>query len=171
MINSFFLSGSSYHILSSRCFIFSFPEFQALIITEIHLNHYKVSPCVSNFSFFSLSFCTGVLHGGSTWWFIKDLFPSRSVHQDSFLRSLSFFILQSGVQFFLQYHWRWYYVILDNLNSCFMIHMLSWMRYFKSINLVIGVILGYISPKAFPKDCCYYGAYNWPKFFICPSGE
>ena len=29
------------------------------------------------------------------------------------------------------------------------------MRYFKSINLVIGVILGYISPKAFPKDCCY----------------
>ena len=27
---------------------------------------------------------TGVLHGGSTWWFIKDLFPSRSF-------SLSFF--------------------------------------------------------------------------------
>ena len=37
----------------------------------------------------------------------------------------------------------------------FMIHMLSRMRYFKSINLFIGVILGYISPKAFPKDCCY----------------
>ena len=45
-----------------------------------------------------------------------------------------FFILQSGVQFFLPYHWRWYYVILDNLSSCFMIHMLLRMRYFKSIN-------------------------------------
>ena len=52
-----------------------------------------------------------------------------------------------------------------------MIHMWSRMRYFKSINLVIGVILGYISPKAFPKDCCYYGAYNRPKFFIYPPGE
>ena len=57
--------------------------------------------------------------------------------------------------FFLPYLWRWYYVILDNLSSCFMIHMLLRMRYFKSINLVIGVTLGYISPKAFPKDCCY----------------
>ena len=60
----------------------SFPEFQALIITEIHLNHYKVSPCVFNLSLFSLF--TGVLHEGSTWWFIKDLIPSRSVHRDSF---------------------------------------------------------------------------------------
>ena len=40
-----------------------------------------------------------------------------------------FSILLSGVQFFLLYHWRWYYVILDNLSSCFMIHMLSGMRY------------------------------------------
>ena len=31
--------------------------------------------------------------------------------------------------FFLPLHWRWYYVILDNLSSCFMIHMLSRMRY------------------------------------------
>ena len=37
----------------------------------------------------------------------------------------------------------------------FMIHMLSWMRYFKSINLITEVTLGYISPKTFPKDCCY----------------
>ena len=83
----------------------------------------------------------------------------------------AFFILQSGVQFFLPYHWRWYYVILDNLSSCFMIHMLLRMRYFKSINLFIGVILGYISPKVFSKDCCYCGACKWPKFFIYPPGE
>ena len=57
--------------------------------------------------------------------------------------------------FFLPYLWRWYYVILDNLSSCFMIHMLLRMRYIKSINLFVGVTLGYISPKAFPKDCCY----------------
>ena len=65
-----------------------------------------------------------------------------------------FLILHSRVQFFLPYHWRWYYVILDNLSSCFMIHMLLTMRYIKSINLSIGIILDYISPKAFPKDCC-----------------
>ena len=92
-----------------------------------------------------------VLHDGSSRIYI----PSRSVHRDSFLRSSSILHLASGVQFFLPYHWRWYYVILDNLSSCFMIHMLLRMRYFKSINLVIGVTLGYISPKAFPKDCCY----------------
>ena len=34
-------------------------------------------------------------------------------------------------------------------------HMLSRMRYLKSINLFIEVILGYISPKAFPDDICY----------------
>ena len=67
----------------------------------------------------------------------------------------AFFILQSGVQFFLPYHWRWYYVILDNLSSCFMIHMLLRMRYFKSINLFVGVILCHISPKAFHWECCY----------------
>ena len=44
-------------------------------------------------------------------------------------------------KFFLSYHWRWYYVILDNLSSCFMIHTLLRMRYFKSINLFVGVIL------------------------------
>ena len=55
-------------------------------------NHCKSSPCVFNFSFISIdhSFVTGVLHGGSTWWFIKDLIPSRSVHWDSFQRSSSF---------------------------------------------------------------------------------
>ena len=40
---------------------------------------------------------------------------------------LSFFLL-SGVQFFLPYHWRWYYAILDNLSSCFVIQQLSRMR-------------------------------------------
>ena len=82
-----------------------------------------------------------------------------------------FLILHSRVQFFLPYLWRWYYVIFDNLSSFFMIHMLSRMRYFRSTNLVFGVILGYISPKAFPKDCCYNGAHIGSKFFTYPSGD
>ena len=54
---------------------------------------------------------------------------------------------------------RWCYIILENFHSCFAIHMLSRMMYFKSINLFVGVILCHISPKAFPKECCYFGAY------------
>ena len=53
----------------------------------------------------------------------------------------AFFILQSGVQFFLSNLLRWCYGILDNLSSCFMIHMLLRMRYFISIHLFVGVIL------------------------------
>ena len=56
--------------------------------------------------------------------------------------------------------------------------MLSRMRYFKSIifslfkrsfrpiNLIVGVILCHISPKAFPKDCCFCGAYQWFKLSL-----
>ena len=68
---------------------------------------------------------------------------------------------------FISHLLRWCYVIVDNFPSCFMIHKFSRVTYlkyiifssfrtsFQSINLFIGVILGYISPKAFPKDCCY----------------
>lgn len=66
---------------------------------------------------------------------------------------------------------RWCYVLLDNFHSCSMIHLLLRMRYFKSINLVVGFILCHVSPKAFPKDFAIYGAHKWPKFFICPPGE
>ena len=87
---TWFLSSRWYLIPEARqnsrikCFILFFPESQALnyIITKIHLNHCKDSPCVFNFSFFLSSFITGVLHGGSTWWFIKDSFHSSIVLQD-----------------------------------------------------------------------------------------
>ena len=49
---------------------------------------------------------------------------------------------------------RWRYIILDNFHSCFMSHMLSRMRYSKSISPSIGFILVKISPKAFPKEYC-----------------
>ena len=50
------------------------------------------------------------------------------------------------------------------------------MSYFKAINLVIGIILGYISPKTVPKDCCYLwcsyktqvllSSFRWNKFLV-----
>ena len=124
-------------------------------------------------SFFYYRGSSWRLHGGSSRsLFILQMFFKISL--EAMIRQdilQVFFFLQSGVQFFLPYPLRWYYAILDNLSSCFMIHMLLRMRYFKSINRIIGVILGYISPKAFPKDCCYYGAYKWPEFFIYPPGE
>ena len=46
----------------------------------------------------------------------------------------------------------------------------------QSIILFVGVILGYISPKAFPKDCCYLwcsyktqvllSSFRWNKFLV-----
>ena len=121
-------------------------------------------------------FITGVLHGGSTWWFVKDSFHSSIVLQD-FLSKLWPAKLYSKVNMVLKtcfvlrsssiLHLASQSAILSTLSfevvlchswqfpSCFMIHMLSRMRYFKSINLFVGVILGYISPKAFHWECCY----------------
>ena len=55
--------------------------------------------------------------------------------------------------------------------SCFMIHKLSGMRYFKSINLFVGVILGYISSKAFPKECCSLWWLPMIQVFSYPLGK
>ena len=63
-------------------------------------------------------------------------------------------IIRSGIMSFLII---WVHV--------FTIHMLSRMRYFKSINLFIGIILGYISPKPSLRTVANYGAYKWSKFF------
>ena len=83
----------------------------------------------------------------------------------------AFFILQSGVQFFLPYHWRWYYVILYNLSSCFMIHMLSRMRYLNSStsSLELSCVMFHLKPSL--RIVAIYGAHKWPKFFIYPLGE
>ena len=133
------------------------PSYFNYITTEIHLNRYKDSPCVFNFSF--LLFDHSFVYRSSSWRLYM------MVHQgfNSFSKCSSrFFVeeLKHSSSCNLEcnsfpYHRRWYYVILDNLSSCFLIHMLLRMSYFKSINLIIGVILGYISPEAFPKDCYF----------------
>ncbi|KAM3403436.1 hypothetical protein ACQJBY_006905 [Aegilops geniculata] len=92
-LNSIPYSGGSSKFSVSIVSSFLFPEFQALIITKIHLKHYKVSPCVFNFSFFLSSFCLPeffmeALHGGSSrilfilQLFIKDFFHSPFGLQD-----------------------------------------------------------------------------------------
>ena len=49
--------------------------------------------------------------------------------------------------------------------------MLSRTRYFKSINLFVGVILCHISPKALPKECCYLWCLSMIRVFSYPLGE
>ena len=55
--------------------------------------------------------------------------------------------------------------------SCFMIHMLSRMRYFKSINLFVGVILCHLLPTAFPKECSYLRCLSMIQFPPSHLGE
>ena len=57
---------------------------------EIHLNHYKVLPCVLNFSFFSLPFVYRSTHEGSTWLFIKDLYSFSKQSWTFFSEELKF---------------------------------------------------------------------------------
>ena len=150
--------GSSNSRFKLSIFLFRSFKFPLYLIEKLHLNHCKSSPCVFNFSFISIDH--PFVYRSSSWrcyMVVHQGFNSFSKCSSRFFSEelKFFFILQSRVQFFLPYHWRWYYAILDNLSLCFMIHTLLRMRYFKSITLFIGIILGYISPKAFPKDSCY----------------
>ena len=147
--------GSSYHILGSRCFIFSFPRVpnsRNYIIAKLHPNHRKASTlCFSSLISCDHPFVTGVLHGCSTCWFIKDSIPSRSVPQDSSHRSSS--VLHLAIRSAISF----YRIFGGGIMSFLIIWVhVSWFTcWFKSINLFVGTILGYISPKAFPKDRCY----------------
>ena len=77
---------SWYQILGSKLFIFSFRSSKLFQLYHFKAssNHCKASPGVLfNFSFrFDHSFITGVLLGGSTWWFVKDSFHFSIVLQD-----------------------------------------------------------------------------------------
>ena len=125
-------------------FLSGVPSFLGYIISKLHLNHRKASPCVFNFSFFLSSF----YYRSFTWrlyMVFRQGFFSFFNCSSRFLSKLrsaklyskinmvlntclswgvqAFFISHSEVQYFLPYHWRWYYAILDNLSSCFMIHI------------------------------------------------
>ena len=46
----------------------------------------------------------------------------------------------------------------------------SFKRSFQPINLFVEVVLGYISPIAFPKECSYLGSLSMIKFSLSPLG-
>ena len=93
----FFPGVPSFHFISSQSFIQSLQGFTLCF----------------QFLFVFIPLFTGVLHGGSTWCFIKELIPSRSFHRDSFLGSSSissscnpecnffFHIIGGGIRSFL----------------------------------------------------------------------
>ena len=130
------------------------PSFPHYHIAKPDLNHRKASTCVFNFSFFLVNFFTGFLHGG--YMVVRQWFLSFFNCSSRFLLKLwsvklyskinmvlntcfcfggaqVFFILHSKVQFFFSCLLRWCYVILDNFPSCFMVHKLSGITYFKPI--------------------------------------
>ena len=153
-----------------------FPEFQVFlgyIIAKLHLNHCKDSPCICNFSFFLSSF----YYRSSSWrlnmvvqqgffsffncssrllsrcWSAKLYSKLNMVLNTCFvLRGSNILHLAFLSAMLLPYLLWWCYIILGIFHSCFAIHKLSRMRYLKSINPSIGVILVKISPKAFPKE-------------------
>ena len=114
-------------------FFFRTSKFSRLYHREAPSNHCKVSILfASTFNSFMLSFLIWssswrlnmVVHQGFLSFSkcsIKILFGGAHI----------FFILHSDVQSLLPYLLRSCYVILDNLSLCFMIHILSGMRYFK----------------------------------------
>ena len=150
--------------------------------------------CVFNFSFrFDHPFITGVLHEGSTWWFVKDSFHSSIVLQDfswsydppsytlklnmvlntcfllrrssilllAFSKCNSFYLIfWGGVMSFLtiSLHASWFTCCQEwgILNPSISSLELSWVIFHLKLSLRIVAI---------------YGAYKWPKFFICPPGE
>ena len=145
------------HLFFSRV-----PSFLHYLVAKLHLNYCKASPCVFNISLFLSSFYYRssswrlymVVHQGFFSLFncsSRFLLKLRSAKLYSkinmvlntcfVLGSSSILHLASEVQFFLPYLLRRCYIILGNFHSCFAIHMLSRMRYFKSIHHFVGVIL------------------------------
>ena len=156
----------------SQLFIFSFsgePTSFNYITTEIHLNHYKVSPCVFNYPLllFDHPSVTGVLLEGSTWWSIKDLIPSQSVHQNSFQRNSSissscnpecisvYHIIGGGFTSFL----------IIWVHASWFTHCLEWGILNPSISsLELSWVIFHLKPSL--RIVAIYGAYKGPKFFF-----
>ena len=171
---SSFQSCSSCHISRFEMlhlFFSGVPSFLGYITAKLHLNHCKDSPCVFNFSFFLSSFyywssswrLNMVVHQGFFSFFnytsrflsklrstklyskINMVFSTCLILRSSSILLLAFqraILSTLSFEMVLCHSWQF--------PSCFMIHMLSRMRYFKSINLFVGVILCHISPKSLP---------------------
>ena len=144
---SSFRSCSSYRILGSRCFIFSFsgvPSFLGYIVAKLHLNHRMDSPCVFNFPFvWSLFYYRSsswrlymVVHQGFLSFFncssrfLLKLWPARLYSKINMVFNTCFVLRSSSIL-----HLAFRSAILSTLSfevvlchswqfpSCFMIHI------------------------------------------------
>ena len=195
MINLFLRSlfmRNKFSVLRCSSFLSGVRSSLGYIIAKLHLNHCKASPCVFNLSFFLSSF-----HYRSSSWrlymmvhqgffsffncssrFLSKLWPAKLYSKINMvfstcllLRSSSILHLAFQSAILLPYQLRWCYVALDNFLHGSSFILFSRMRYFKSINLFVGVILGYISPKAFHWECCYLWCLSMIRVFSYPLGE
>src|SRR3954466_10497411 len=84
-------------ILGFNCssFFSGVSSFLGYIISKIHLITSRLHLVFSTSLSFYHPFITGVLHGGSTWWFVKDSFHSSFVLQDILGVKISQAILQN----------------------------------------------------------------------------
>ena len=186
---SSFRSCSWYHILGSRCFIISFPEFKFSRPSRrnLHLNHRKALPCVFNFSFFLSSF-----HYRSSFWrlymmvlqgffsffncssrFLLKLWSAKLYSKINMVLNTCFVLGSSSIfhlafwsailstlsfEMVLCHPWQFLLVLHDSQvvrNELIKSIIFSSFKIsFRPINLFVGVILGYISPKAFHWECC-----------------
>ena len=122
--------------------------------------------------YFYHPFIIGVLHGGSTWWVVKDLIPFSKFSSRFFPKELklssygnpecnSFYhIFGRGIMSFLiiWVHVPWFTCCheWDILNPSISSLELSWVIFHLKLSF---------------KDCRSYGVYQWSKFFIYPPGE
>ena len=153
---------SHFSVRDASSFIPEFQVFPHYLVAKLHLNHHKALPCIFNFSFF-LSF---FYYQSSSWRlymvvrqgffsffncssrFLLKLWSAKLHSKLNMVLNTCFVLRRSSIlhlpfqsAILLPYLLRWCYIILDNFHSCFAIHMLSRMRYFKSINLFVWVIL------------------------------
>ena len=120
---------------------------------------------------FDHSFITGVLHGGSTWWFIKDLIPFWSAHRDSFQRSSSILHLAFwseipstlSFQVVLCHSWQFPFVFHDS--------EVVKNEIFKTTYFSLELSCVKFHLKFLLRIVAIYGVYKWPKFFFYPPGE
>ena len=158
------------------CHIFfsGVPSFPHYLVAKPH--HRKASPCVFNFSFFLSSF----YYRSSSWRFymvVRQGFFSIFNCSSRFLLKLRFAKLYSKINMVLNtcfvlrsssiLHRAFQNAILSTISFEVVLYH-SWQllfvvhdshvvknEYFKSTNLFVGFILCHVSPKAFPKECCY----------------
>ena len=116
----------------------------------------------------SILLFNGVLHGGSTCWFIKDLIPSQSFHQDSFLGSSSFLhiVIRSAISF--------YHIIGGGIMS----FLIIWVHVFHDSHVVknelflnpstslleLSCVIFHLKPSIGNVAIC--GAYQWSKLSL-----